>query len=93
MLYKIPKNSNKNLYCEKCDYYANRKGDFKKHLQSKKHNAIQCYTKDFKDHLSCECGRVYKHRSSYYRHKKVCKFVKEETENIITKTNKDYVIF
>ncbi len=85
MLYKILKNSKENLYCEKCHYYANRKGDFKKHLQSKKHNAIQCYTKDFEDHLSCECGRTYKHRSSYYRHKKVCKFVKEETENKITK--------
>lgn len=85
MLYKILKNSKENLYCEKCDYYANRKGDFKKHLESKKHNAIQCYTGISEQHLSCECGRAYKHCSSYYRHKKNCKFVKKQNEEITIK--------
>ena len=30
--------------CEKCDYKCVKKSDYKKHINSKKHNAIKCYT-------------------------------------------------
>lgn len=74
----LVENSNNLLYCEKCDYLAKRKGDFKKHLQSKKHNAsnaIKNASKKFQ--ISCPCGKSYKHESSYYRHRKQCQFMEQ----------------
>lgn len=70
------------FYCEKCDYRCFKKGDFNKHIESKKHNAIKCYIDATKNSLQCECGKIYKHPSSFYRHKKKCIGVisKEEME-------------
>jgi hypothetical protein len=56
------------MYCEKCDYLAKRKSDFKKHLQSKKHNDDPSKNKDY----ICLCGNKYKYRQNLYRHKKCC---------------------
>ena len=83
----LVENSNNLLYCEKCDYLAKRKGDFKKHLQSKKHNAsnaIKNASKKFQ--ISCPCGKSYKHESSYYRHRKQCQFMEQNV--CIEKTEK-----
>ncbi len=41
----LVENSNKLFHCEKCDYTAKRKGDFKKHLESRKHNASKMLVK------------------------------------------------
>ena len=62
-----------NFYCEKCDYKCSKKSDFKKHLDSKKHNATKCYINATENSLTCGCGKKYKHSSSFYRHKKNCK--------------------
>merc|ERR1711991_1300880 len=62
-----------NFYCEKCDYKCSKKSDFKKHLDSKKHNATKCYINATENSLTCGCGKEYKHSSSFYRHKKNCK--------------------
>ena len=61
------------FYCEKCDYKCSKKSDFKKHLDSKKHNATKCYINATENSLTCGCGKKYKHSSSFYRHKKNCK--------------------
>ena len=77
----LVENSNNFLYCEKCDYTAKRKGDFKKHLQSKKHNAsnaIKNASKKFQ--FFCPCGKTYKHESSFYRHRKQCQIKPQSTE-------------
>ena len=77
----LVENSNNSLYCKKCDYLAKRKGDFKKHLQSKKHNAsnaIKNASKKFQ--FSCPCGKSYCHDSSYYRHRKRCQVQEQNTE-------------
>ena len=77
----LVENSNNILYCEKCDYLAKRKGDFKKHLQSKKHNAsnaIKNASKKFQ--FFCPCGKMYCHDSSYYRHRKRCQYQEHNTE-------------
>ena len=81
MLHKILKNNDNELYCEKCDYLAKRKGDFKKHLESKKHKSPECYinaTQKFS--YCCPCGKKYKHHSSFYRHKSKCGCVAENEE-------------
>ena len=73
----LVENSNKLFHCEKCDYTAKRKGDFKKHLESRKHNASKMLVKNSK--FKCRCGKSYMHDSSFYRHNKVCDY-KEKNE-------------
>ena len=73
----LVENSNNLFRCDKCDYTATRKGDFKKHLESKKHNASKMLVK--KSKYICKCGKKYIHDSSFYRHIKVCEY-KESNE-------------
>lgn len=69
------------FYCAHCDYLAKRKGDFKKHLLTKKHintEKIHIDTKKVqngtqKRHI-CKCGREYAHHTGLSRHKKTCAF-------------------
>ena len=93
----LTKNSNKKFYCESCDYYAKRKGDLKKHFNSKKHNANFMLTKNSK--YICDCGKEYIHKSSFSRHKTKCKIIllknekekeneKEKSDQTITLLNK-----
>jgi hypothetical protein len=56
--------------CNFCDYITSHKNDYKKHLQSKKHDA---YNDAYKNSQKCKfCNRDYKHRQSLYRHQKNC---------------------
>ena len=62
----------KNFYCEKCDYKCCKKSDFTKHISTEKHKCLQnAYNVSPKKH-QCKCGKVYKHRQSYHRHRKSC---------------------
>ena len=81
-----PSKSRKTFYCKKCDYICSKNSDYKKHINSKKHNATSCYTNASTNSLFCEiCGKHYKHSSSFYRHKKTCSsIVKNESESLIT---------
>jgi hypothetical protein len=84
---KSPEISNK-YSCDCCDYYTSKIYDFKKHLSTVKHKKREmlvnasdlspkvatCYT--------CNCGKIYKHDTSYYRHKKICNtIIKHDTIN------------
>ena len=74
----ISKNSKKHItkfYCEKCDYYAKRKGDLTKHFNSKKHNQHEMITDDYKNskHL-CKCGKSYTNKQNLTRHQKNCDY-------------------
>ena len=64
-------------YCEKCDYECFKKSDYTKHINTTKHNATKCYKNATQNSHICECGKKYKHSSSFYRHKKQCNFVVE----------------
>jgi hypothetical protein len=74
----------KKFICEKCNYSCNKESDFKKHLSTRKHkmvyNDIQ-KTRQNSPNFVCSCGRVYKHASGLYRHKKTCIF-DEKNEKI-----------
>src|SRR5210317_1664719 len=76
MLHTIPNKIPKQFICEKCNYICGKKSDFNKHLNSNKHNAIECYTNATLNSLLCKCGKQYKHSSSFYRHKKTCRYDK-----------------
>ena len=81
-------------YCEKCDYECFKKSDYTKHINTTKHNATKCYKNATQNSHICECGKKYKHSSSFYRHKKQFNFVVEEEgeeEEVIVKNDElDY---
>ena len=90
----LTENSNKKFYCKSCHYYAKRKGDLKKHFNSKKHNASKMLVKNSK--FNCDCGKEYVHESSFYRHKTKCKISllknEKEKEEKDEKDNSDQTI-
>ena len=78
----------KKFICEKCDYSCSKKGDFNKHLRSKKHNTTNTTAIQQQLSYTCECGKVYNHRASLYNHKKKCTHT-EPAEEEETTTSKD----
>jgi len=90
---KLPKVA-KSFYCENCDYYTSKKSSYTKHISTHKHKNIQndsemivksCEKLLFK--YNCECGKIYKYDSGYYRHKKKC--IANISLIITETTNKD----
>lgn len=71
--------------CIKCNYTTSKKSSWNKHVQTKKHLGQlfdkKCYTKVASDKTNlnvCDnCGKVYKHYTSLFRHKKNCMKTKE----------------
>ena len=70
------------FHCEICDYSTSKKNDYTKHLSTVKHkkaeNGSKLVVNDINlsqkvaNYYKCECGKVYKYDSGYYRHKKKC---------------------
>jgi hypothetical protein len=67
--------------CNYCDYITCKKNDYTKHLSTDKHkkheNDSKMVVNDSEKspkvaHFECECGKIYKYDSGYYRHKKKC---------------------
>lgn len=72
------------LECKICNFICSYNSDWDRHVLSRKHlMATKCYQKNEKNEnyekneclCSCICGNIYKHKSSYYKHKKTCTFV------------------
>ena len=67
------------LICKTCNFSCNKKSNFDKHLMTNKHKNLQNPTntciKNSKIKYNCVCGKIYKHSSTYYAHKKHCDFV------------------
>ena len=76
--------SRKSYYCECCDYTTSRKNDWDKHLKTKKHIG-QCFTfvskksqKVAQKKFICDiCDKVFKSRTTLWRHKKKCSLAKK----------------
>ena len=80
------------LYCKCCDYIAYHKGDYNKHMRTRKHkwNCIGTNLEipgrklpepDISANYDCICGKRYKTSSGLWKHKKGC--VTPETDKII----------
>ena len=82
---KSPKISYK-FFCETCNYKCNKQSEITKHNFTRKHKILQNPTSDTtsKSHI-CKCGKVYKHTSTLYAHKKKCSIAQGE-ENSNTNT-------
>ena len=71
----------KKFICEKCDFSCCKKGDFTRHLQSKKHNTTNTTKiQPKKPQFRCKCGKLYIHRASLHNHQKVCEVENENLE-------------
>lgn len=82
------------LFCEVCNYNANRVSDFNKHIKTKKHYinySIMVKNKQPIKSYECVCGKKFLHKHSVYRHRKQCE---EYTKYIveITNNNDDEII-
>ena len=56
----------KKFHCEKCDFRCFKKGDFNRHLNSKKHNTTNATKIQPKILHHCEYGIEYTHRASIF---------------------------
>lgn len=53
------------MFCEKCNYTTTNKGNFQKHLKTKKHLTV--------DIKKCsKCDKMYKTRQSLWKHQQTC---------------------
>ena len=85
MAYKfVPKNPQK-FKCSFCDYFTCNKKDYTKHVSTQKHQILTTDLQEIPKNPNtinlqnniCDCGNVYKHRQSLYKHKKYCDLIKK----------------
>jgi hypothetical protein len=83
-------------HCDLCDYTTCKKSSYYKHLTTDKHknqqNGSDLVGNDSEKlpkvaHFQCECGKIYKYDSGYYRHKKKC--ITKYTDPVETKEVSD----
>jgi hypothetical protein len=77
--------------CLKCNFNCSKKGDYDRHMNTPKHKMLtndvnNVYKKNIAPYVCC-CNRSYKHRQSYYRHKKSCTYAVNENNIIINNDN------
>jgi hypothetical protein len=68
--------------CESCDYKSCNKHDFNKHISTDKHKILQNPTSEIAiKKYGCKCGKIYKHASTLYSHRKTCTIFVDTTNN------------
>ncbi len=90
----------KKYYCSNCHYSTCNKTDYTKHLATDKHKILENGSemvvndseksqKVAKKMYTCQCGKIYKYDSGYYRHKKICQEINNETNNVLKDVTPD----
>jgi hypothetical protein len=79
---KPPKSLSYNFSCDICDFHANKKRDYDRHIFTPKHFRLTETNKKppkspHDDLYYCDCGKSYKHASSLHKHKKTCNPLEE----------------
>jgi hypothetical protein len=66
------------IFCEKCNYKCSKQSEFNKHILTNKHKNLQNPTSysEIPKTYTCVCGKIYKHTSTLYAHKKICNYLK-----------------
>jgi len=86
----LPKNAY-NFECDYCDFKCSKESNWKNHILTRKHkirtNTMEALNKNANGYV-CSCGKVYKHSSSLWNHKKKCSTNQEKTTNLVV--NDDY---
>jgi hypothetical protein len=73
----------KQFYCEKCDYVCSIKFSYDRHMQTIKHKLKQTETNETQKEKKgekniCDCGQLFKSRTTLWRHKQKCDYYNEE---------------
>jgi hypothetical protein len=98
---KISPKVAKKFCCETCDYFTCKRTDYFKHLSTDKHKKKENGSKmvvngsDLSQKVAeykCQCGKVYKYDSGYYRHKKKCIEINIEKKNEEDVSDKDLIM-
>ena len=74
--------------CENCDYHTSRKGNWTKHLLTRKHKILthtDAFATKSSNFYECDCGKSYTHRQSLFNHQKKCTREKKVENKIISK--------
>jgi len=92
---KSPKISAK-FFCECCNYKCSKQSEYTKHILTTKHKNLQNPTLNPTKKISdikynCDCGKVYKHSSTFYAHKKKCN-TSSFTDSNVELIDKDQLI-
>jgi hypothetical protein len=72
--------------CEKCMFNTYNKRDYNRHLSTVKHKLVSSKGVKFCQEqkvFKCDCGKTYKYRQGYYRHKKQCNANTENKDTIV----------
>ena len=84
------------FFCEKCKFYTNNKKDFSKHIRTPKHlkNMLQVNkeTTNSEKILYCKCGKTFKSRGGFYKHKKKCTPILNCKSSLLETKNSDEII-
>jgi len=79
--------------CKLCNFKCSKKSNYNKHLLTLKHNRHFLDSKKCQkmpnEKWFCDCGKSYVYDTGYYRHKKKCKY-KKENFNGLDKDKIDY---
>lgn len=73
--------SSEKFHCNCCDYHTSRKSQYDRHILTDKHRILQNPTNSYIKKVpsdrtfECKCGKIYKHSSTLYAHKKKCDFI------------------
>ena len=75
---KVPtQKSSAKFLCERCDYSTSRNSQYQRHLATDRHKFLHNPTLTPVEYnlkiYTCDCGKKYKHKSTLYAHKKLCK--------------------
>ena len=99
---KLSQKVAKNYRCELCDYNTCKLTDYKKHLETIKHQnrenetLVTDLSLNVAKNLQCVCGIGFNNRTTLWRHKKKCNFENKTNENTCQEVNsmsdKDLII-
>ena len=88
MLNKKTSITSSKFSCKNCNFICSKKGDYNRHLTTAKHSKLtKCYimlNENTSYQFSCPCGRLFKHQSSFSRHKSMCSSNEQSEETTIT---------
>ncbi len=85
---KVPKSSGE-FICNCCNYTTSRESQYDRHLTTAKHRNAKNAKLFSIDEYICNCGKKYKHISSYSRHKKNCNIDVKSSECVEPKKEVD----
>jgi len=78
-----------NYFCDKCNFKCIKKGDYNRHLHTRKHTS-STNQHPITSHQCNNCNKEYQDRSGLWRHTKVCKGtpkpIKDNTADIPSET-------